>query len=61
MKKTWKQKLENPLYRFFSWEITKLDSEVDANKKAINKLVQKQEMLKRGRSKLVELRKEVEF
>ena len=47
------------LYRFFSNQIMSVDSEIKRNSEAIEKLAKKQVELKRGKSELVKLRREL--
>ena len=56
-KKRW---AEDPLYRFFTNEIYRLDSEIERTKNALAQLVLKQEENKRGRAKMVGLRRELD-
>ena len=51
--------VSDPLYRFFTDKIFEIESEIRRNSESIKKLSEKQESLKRGRSKMVELRKEL--
>ena len=47
------------LYRFFTDQIDKVEWEIQKNSDSLKKLSQKQEELKRGRKKMIELRREL--
>jgi len=49
----------NPLYRYFTDRLYEADRDVRENKDKLLKLSFEQKALKRGRSKLIELRREL--
>jgi hypothetical protein len=51
----------NPLYRYFTDKIYETESEIRDNKDKLSKLTNKQKSLKRGLTKLVELRRELKI
>lgn len=50
---------KNPLYRYFTQQIWNTSGEIDNLKREIKRLADKQEELKRGRSALVKLRRDL--
>lgn len=52
-----KKLFDDPIFRFLTREISKLNSEISRNKIDIKRLASRQTELKRGRTELVKLRR----
>ena len=55
-----KRWIEEPLYRFFTTQIYKVEREIEVNREQIKKLSENQTTLKRGKAELVRLRRELD-